>query len=389
MIRRIKLENFRSIQSLDLELRPLNVLIGRNGSGKSNFLSFFQILGDGVRESLNPAIINEVRGFGYLRHINSPISDSVVWEVEFSSDNDGNLFYQGEIGVSGAAGYTMKSEKLSRVYEKNSTASHKYLEVHNGIVRLLTDQNADKDDALLDNLDQELGIAQIRNQARYPALSEALNYIRSWEVFNGFGEQELKNIRSPQTLNVVQPLQLMPDGSNLVSLLWELANQPRYEVAYERLNEIMRSVFPEFKQFDLPIVAGAQASIAFRSATLKDSVPAFFMSDGQLRFLGLVVLLLLSDESDLILIDEPEIGMHPKMIDIFVELLKEASNSTQIIVSTHSPQLISAFKPQDLLIAENIDGNTRIDRPNLDKVNRWLDRYTMGELWTKTTMLEG
>lgn len=389
MIRHIKLENFRSIKSLDLDLRPLNVLIGRNGSGKSNFLSFFQIIGDGVNESLNPAIINEVRGFNFLRHVNSPIAESVSWEVEFESTHDGSLFYQGKIGSSGIAGYTIQSEILSRPPKHDYKTRYKYLEVRDGRITLLTNQDDHEEDASLDNLDQELAISQIRNQSRYPALAEVVKHMKSWEVFNGFGEQELKNVRSPQTLNVVKPLQLAPDGSNLVSVLWELANQSRYESISEHLNEIMRSVFPDFKQFDLPLVAGAQASIAFRSTELKDSVPAFFMSDGQLRFLGLVVLLLLADDSDLILIDEPEIGMHPKMIDIFAELLKEASQNTQIIVSTHSPQLINSIDPQDLLIVENNNGETQIDRPDLERLNRWLDRYSMGHLWTNTTLLEG
>lgn len=389
MINRIKLDNFRSISSLDLELRRLNVLIGRNGSGKSNFLSFFEIIGNGVRENLNQVITNEVRGFKYLKHLNASMNDVVSWEVAFASDHSGTLFYHGRLGGRGVAGYAVQSEILSRPPNEGHETRYKYLEVRDGRIMLLTNRDEEENTDAPEEFSQELAISQIRNQARYPAIAEATGHMRNWTVFNGFGEKELKNVRSPQTLNVVNPLRLTPDGSNLVSVLWELANQPKYEETYDRLNDTMRSVFNDFKQFDLPLVAGAQASIAFRSQDLNESVPAVFMSDGQLRFLGLVILLLLPDSPDLILIDEPEIGMHPKMIDVFAELLKEASERTQIIVSTHSPQLINSIDPQDLLIVERDSGNTHIHRPDMVKLERWLERYQTGYLWTNTTLLEG
>jgi predicted ATPase len=387
MIERIKLENFRSIRSLDLELGQLNVLIGRNGAGKSNFLSFFQILGNGVREGLNKTIINEVRGFEFLRHMKAAASESVFWEVTFESKHNERLFYQGKIGSRGIAGYTIQSEILSRPPRPPHDTRYKYLEVRDGRITLLTSQE-EEEEASLDNLDQELAISQIRNHARYPALAEAFGHLRTWSVFNGFGERELRNIRGPQTLNVINPLQLAPDGSNLVSVLWELSNQQKYEKTYNRLNEIVRSVFPDFKQFDLPLVAGAQASISFRSIELPESIPALFMSDGQLRFLGLVMLLLLPDSPDLILIDEPEIGMHPKMIDVFAEILQESAQHTQIIVSTHSPQLVDSLRPNDLLIVEREDGETHIRKPDVDRLQHWLERYSPGYLWTNTTLLE-
>lgn len=387
MIRQIKLENFRSIKSLELELGRLNVLIGRNASGKSNFLSFFKILGEGVQGNLNKTIINEVRGFEFLKHLDTDASESVFWEVEFESAHNDSLFYQGRIGASGIAGYTIQSEILARPPGEGYDSRYKFLEVREGRIRLLTNQDQEEE-ATLENLSQELAISQIRNQSRYPAIAEAVSHMRAWSVFNGFGEKELNNIRGAQTLNVVSPLQLATDGSNLVSVLWELSNQPRYEKTYNRLNNIMHAVFPDFKQFDLPLVAGAQASIAFRSSELNKSVPALYMSDGQLRFLGLIILLLLPDSPDLILIDEPEIGMHPKMIEVFAEVLKESSQNTQIIVSTHSPQLIDSIDPNDLLIVENISGETQIHRPlEMERINHWLERYSPSYLWTHTTLL--
>jgi predicted ATPase len=151
----------------------------------------------------------------------------------------------------------------------------------------------------------------------------------------------------------------------------------------------MRAVFPDFSKFDLPLVAGGQASIALRLKDLPKSIPALFMSDGQLRFLGLIMLLLLPNPPNLILIDEPEIGMHPKMIDIFAEVVHETAKRTQVIISTHSPQLIDSIAPEDLLVVEREDGATTINRVDLARLTRWLERYKPGYLWTHSTLIGG
>jgi predicted ATPase len=394
MIERIKLKNFRSIQDLDLELKPLNVLIGRNGSGKSNFLSFFHLLGEGAYKRLNKTIVNQLRGFEFLRYMNAQNEENITWEVVFSSNQKQRqsdiLHYEGAIAPLGVAGYTIQSELLSSISSQNQSEAFPYLEVHrNNVATIrLSPVTQDTESVQLEGFNQELALAQIRNSTRYPEINEIFQQLLDWTVFRGFGERQLREVRGPQTLNVVNPLQLDPDGSNLVSILYELANQPQYEEIYNRLNEIMQAVFEDFSKFDLPLVAGAQASLSFRSRNFKKSIPALFMSDGQLRFLGLIVLLLLPSPPKLLLIDEPEIGMHPKMITIFADVLKSAAERTQIIVSTHSPQLIDALSPDDLLVVDRENGATVINRPDQERLARWLERYSTGYLWTHTTLLE-
>ncbi len=391
MISRIALRNFRSIGKLDLTLHPLNVLIGRNGSGKSNFLSFFSLLGEGARGNLNRTIINSLRGYEFLRFLKADLSESIEWEIDFETASTvygGQLRYAARLGPRGGAGYALQSEIISRPPYSGYTDRYKFLEVRDGRLTILKTASEQVDDSF-DGLDQELAIAQIRNPVRYPAITEVNNALREWVVFNGFGEQELRQIRAPQILNVVDPLRLDPSGVNLVSVLYALTNQPEYEDTYARLTDIMRAVFPDFSKFDLPLVAGGQASIALRLKDLPKSIPALFMSDGQLRFLGLIMLLLLPNPPNLILIDEPEIGMHPKMIDIFAEVVHETAKRTQVIISTHSPQLIDSIAPEDLLVVEREDGATTINRVDLTRLTRWLERYKPGYLWTHSTLIGG
>ncbi|MFZ4828492.1 MAG: AAA family ATPase [Phototrophicaceae bacterium] len=388
MIQQLTLENFKSIQSIEFELGSLNVLIGRNGSGKSNFLNFFHLLGQAMRHGLNRTIYDDFQGFEYIRHLNVPPSDGLRWRLTFPQKQDEIYFYEVMIVGQGLGGYIIQSEVLSRSPYPTYDDPYKFIDVRNGKINLLKAADRSSEPAELDNLDHELAIAQIRNQTRYPALMTMYRELRAWKVFSGFGKRELQTIRGGQILNIVNPLELELDGSNLVSVLYAFANQPEYESVYERLNQIMQLVFPDFKQFDFPLSAGGQASIALRSKDVKKSIPAFLLSDGQLRFLGLLVLLLLPTPPNLILIDEPEIGMHPKMITILAELLQEAAQRTQVIISTHSPQLIDSLPTESLCVVEKQNGATTLTRPDPTRLARWLERYKAGYLWTHTTLIE-
>lgn len=387
MITRLQIENFRSIRAIDLPLNRLNVLIGRNGAGKSNLLKFFHMLGAAAQSDLNTTLMNQMYGFAMTRHLNAASTEGIGWTITFDSEESESLDYEVRLRLWGTAGYTIESEQLSRPPAPGHKKPYHFLKVRDGRIVMLTTNDDQDETRHAEGFDQEFAIAEIRNPARYGAIAEIRNQMRDWFVFTGFGKAELDMVRSAQVLNRVTPLRLNPDGSNIVSVLHELANQPRYEAVYERINNIFMEIFPEFKKFDLPLVAGAQSGISMRSQHLTVSVPSLLMSDGQLRFLGLILLLLLPDPPSLLLIDEPEIGMHPKMVTMLGELLKDAAQRTQIIVATHSPDLIDALGLDDLLIVEQEEGNTTFHRPDLERLANWKTRYSPGYLWTHTSLL--
>jgi predicted ATPase len=392
VIRNIKLSNFRSFRDLDLALGNLNVLIGRNGSGKSNFLSLFDLLGKAARGNLNGFIRQQVGTFDDLRHYHTVNNDIIFWEIEFSSEHHGALYYRAELGARAPAGYTVLLERLERSPNEGYENRYKFLEVYNGRVKILkTYARGDQEEqaATFENATQELILPQLLNETRYPAQVEAHRYLRDLHVFQGFGDSELETVRGAQLLDVVDPLRLNPDGSNLISVLNALMQDARYDDVLAQLYDVLRTVFPDFKQFDLPTAGGGRATLAYRSQDLRRSISAHLMSDGQLRFLGLLMLLMLPNPPGLIAIDEPEIGMHPKMIDVFAEILREAAERTQVIVATHSPQLLDRLPPESMLIVEREEGASTITRLNVDEVSPWLDDYAPGYLWTNTTLIEG
>ena len=377
MIENIKIKNFKSLVDIDLDLRNLNVLIGPNGAGKSNFLSFFQLLREGANEQLNMAI-NSMGGIGNVMFYGGDKKHPLIWSLEFSKlrDMQGPV-YQGQIFSQGQSSYKLEETlfDLNKPY-MSSTFGHISLVSLDGSI-------ANNDDDKIK--EQELVIAKIRDRFRYPELAELRDEMADWQIYHGFGEEALRNIRGPQLFTPVDPFRLNPMGRNLLSVIQQLANERRYEKINEQLIDAMKAVFPDFIKLYTPTSAGGMGSLFYGSKNYEESIPALSMSDGQLRFLGVMVALLMAyipNPPSLIAIDEPEIGMHPKMIAVFVELLQAASQKTQIIITTHSPQLIDRMKPDDVIVTEKEDGKTTLRRLDAESLKRWLKRYTLGELWT-------
>lgn len=385
MIKQISLKNFCSYQELDLELGQLNVIVGRNGSGKSNFLSFFEMVGMASDGELNRYIRNK-GGFSYARHLSSQADEGLSWGITLESEYNEELRYDVSLHPMGEAGYSIASEVLSRPAKEGYAERYKFLEARNGLVTLLNASQTEV--AQFNDTERELILPRLKDISRYKAQIEAHRQMKEWEVFQGFGDYEFNRIRQPQLLDVISPLRLANNGSNLISVLYTLTSEPRYDAVNDRLNDLMGSVFADFKKFDLRPVGGGNASLAYRSTHLPTSIPASLMSDGQLRFLGMLMTLLLPEPPNLILIDEPEIGMHPKMINVFAEVLKQTARHTQVIITTHSPQLLDNIPVDCVLVAERENGVSTITRPSTDDLDMWLEDYSLGYLWTQTTLLE-
>jgi predicted ATPase len=378
MIEQIALRNYKSILDAEIELGQLNVLIGRNGSGKSNFLSFFHLLNQGAHGHLSDTI-NTMGGISEVIHYKA---DTFEWELTFKElGGMSPVYYRGKIKRRGTFYYNILFEELEHLpYLSHSTRS-KFLTFADGRVRVLSAVQDEKDEERDDVSDQELFITQLRDRRRYPMLFELETVLKNWQHFRGFGSDALDTIRSSQNFRSVEPLKLEADGSNLISILQQLANQPQYQEVSDKLNQLFRVTFSDFAKFDIPIDASNKGSLNYRSHDFSAGIPAISMSDGQLRFLGLILLLLLPNSS-LIPLDEPEIGLHPQMLAILAEALEHASQHTQIIISTHSPQLIDALKPENIILVDREEGNTSFRRPDAEQLQRWLERYTLGRLWT-------
>lgn len=392
IIVQVQLNNYKSFRNLDFRLRSLNILIGRNGAGKSNFISFFRMLRDASEGHLADNI-RLAGGLNELRWRGSRPSDYVDWEITFQDlEHVTNrlIYYSGSLAAKGNS-FSIRQEEIARDPYPGYEDRYKYLGAYDGYPRILSAkpdaEENEIEDVKVSNgnrsgyTDQELIIAQLRDPLRYPLLDEIRRLMTDWSIFRGLGENALDNLYKAQPLDVTEPLRLDPQGRNLVSILHALDNDTRYADADENLKEILSAAFEDFSKLDIRTLALGMVGLYWR--TKKNwAFPAAQMSDGVLRFLGLATLLLLPDPPSLIAIDEPEIGLHPQMIPLLGGLLKRAAARTQIIVSTHSPLLLNEVEAEDVVTVEVENGITSLTRQDSDRLQIWLDRYTLGNLWT-------
>jgi predicted ATPase len=185
------------------------------------------------------------------------------------------------------------------------------------------------------------------------------------------------------------PQYLYADGGNVAAhLLLLREKQPE---CYQRVVGTIRLVFPFFRDFVLEPDSGGGSFVMLRWKAVGSSEYDFGphqISDGTLRFIALATLLLQPHDwlPRLITIDEPELGLHPYAIKILISLIQDATNFTQIIVATQSAALVDQVEPEDVIVADMVDGATRFERQSREKLKEWLDDYTLGQLWEKNVI---
>jgi predicted ATPase len=187
--------------------------------------------------------------------------------------------------------------------------------------------------------------------------------------------------RKPQVTDIGGDF-LTEDAKNLALVISDLQNRPGIG---ERLNEELRRFYPPAKKITVRILGGT-VQLQLHEEGLRDPIPATRMSDGTLRYLCLLSILLHPDPPPLVCIEEPEIGLHPDIIVRLAHLMEEASERMQLIVTTHSDALVAALSsvPEAVAICERDEnGSTTIRRLSREALGDWLERYTLGDLWMK------
>ncbi len=183
---------------------------------------------------------------------------------------------------------------------------------------------------------------------------------------------------------------LRQDASNLAAFLYLLKHH--FPIYYQRIVKTIQLIAPFFGDFDLHPQLDNAEQIELEWTEKNADIPfkAYHLSDGTLRFICLATLLLQPEEyiPDLILIDEPELGLHPYAIKVLASLLKTASKTKQIIISTQSIALLDEFEPEDVIVADRAEGWAHLQRLDTKALPDWLDKYSLGELWQKN-MLAG
>lgn len=387
LIHRLRLKDFLSYgrEGVEIELQPLNVLIGPNASGKSNLIEALGVLRAAPTDL--PAYFRERGGIGeYIRRGEgtSRLAEIEAWvdcpdclgarplrhRIEFADIGQRLEVKSEDIGGS-VFGISSSSREFQHVYEL--TRQHAGIagyDVVNDARKWipLERQDLKRDQSIL---------AQRRDPLAFPELTHLASQFEKIELYQEwtFGRRS----RARLATGADMPTDfLLPDASNLGLILHDLMQTS------ETRNTLLKhlKLFYDSAEF-IPTKILSGAVQLFIDEGASGLVPAMRLSDGTLRYLSLLAILCHPTPPPLVCIEEPELGLHPDVIPTVVNLLKEASQRTQIVVTTHSDTLVSALtdSPESVIVCETGIEGTSLRRLNQGELADWLEKYSLGDMW--------
>ena len=357
---KISIKGFKSIRNAELDIRPINVLIGANGAGKSNFLEAMVFL-QAIRAGNLQLYVGRAGGADRLLHFGTKTTDEIVFHTVFNEEVN-----QYKI--------TLMPTETNTLYPSLET-----------LFFWNKEQYAEPYDRSISSLDGEAGISNPNVN-----VLDMSYYVRrclgSWRTYHFHDTGFASPLKKTAELN--DNRYLLPDGSNLAAFLYLLREKNENE--YGLIRRTVQLAAPFFDDFALePQRLNADTiRLAWKHIGNGDHFDVSAFSDGTLRFIALATLLLQpADElPSVILLDEPELGMHPAAITLLASMIKSVSVDTQVILATQSPILLDHFDPEDVLVADRVEGATEFTPLDSKDLAVWLERYSLGELWEKNEL---
>jgi len=387
-ILKLDVEGYRSLRQVTWEPESLNVIIGPNGTGKSNLLRLLELLAtsaqgrlgryiqdmggmdplvwDGVAEAIRIAVRTSP-----VEDSRDPDRDSLTYELELQRIGKGSAY---RVGRELLANYCQMTEK-------KRPGPFKFLE-RQELRAVIFDENqkelvAPEETMLEEETLLSLSSGPFTQNRHIPAYQKQL---ASWAIYHDVHVDQDAPMRKPAVTRAEKVV--AADGQNLIHVLHTLYNTDRkFE---EDINTAMRAAFSnDFEKLVFPPDADQRIQLRLRWKSLKREVSAIDISDGTLRFLFLLTVLASPTPAPLIAIDEPETGLHPSMLPIIAEYAAEASTRVQVILTTHSPQLLDAFTEirPTTTVAKWENGETRLTQLSGDALDYWLNEYSLGTLY--------
>ena len=359
MIDQIYITNFKSIKELKLKLNSINILIGANGAGKSNFISLFKMLRSMQKGRLNTFVAEQ----GYMD----------------------NLMYFGQKEIDSIRGHITFMNSLNfpsnrYIYELRSDNEKK------AFIRV-EKSGYNKGTTNRPNWDYNTNV-QNNEKSHYLQTGSSFRdeYLRDY--FNEFYVYHFHDTSSDSPLKSTSKIDdnyfLKEDGGNLPSFLYLLKkNYPKH---LRRIEKVISSIAPFFDGFNLnpDRLNNEFIKLEWIEKGFERHQNASNLSDGTIRFIALTTLMLQPNPPKTIIIDEPELGLHPFAINKLAGLIKKVSAKSQVIISTQSVNLINNFEAENIITVDRANKQSIFKKQDSDKLSVWLKDYSMGDLWDKS-----
>ena len=345
------IKGYKSIKSCDISFGQINVLIGSNGAGKSNFISAFSLLRAILMKNLQVAVAK--KSVNALLYEGMKVTDEIEFEVYFGNNSygfslvptdDNRLIFRKEF-----FGYHGQWENESNVARGHSE-SYWNVGAHNQI-----------------------------DQYVIPILEQ-----QNWRVYHFHDTGRSARVKQEHSISNNKDLAF--DAGNLAAFLFRI--KKNYKKNYDEIVQTIRLIAPYFSDFILEPQEGNEELIVLKwqQKGCEDIFNASQLSDGTLRFICLATLFLQPHELQpaTIIVDEPELGLHPYAISIFAEMVKQLSVEKQVIISTQSVELLNEFDVEDIIVVDRGSGGSEFKRLNKESLEAWLEEdYALGDLWKK------
>ncbi|WP_328913292.1 MULTISPECIES: AAA family ATPase [unclassified Streptomyces] len=361
-VQRITVSGYKSIEKVELDLGRITVLVGPNGAGKSNLIEAVELLGRvadqdlrlevGLRGGAEAMLHDGAKGPAARMVLRVEAVDGGVrnaYEATLVPAAQGELIFESEVVEFHDS--ARSEEPWTEVIGQGHRESRLTAEAEKG---------------------RRTGVA-----ARH-----TLRILHGCRVYHF--QDTTANAPVKQAGYASDSVALRPDAGNLAAFLLRLREEHTAE--YRGIVRTVQSVAPFFRDFVLTEDTSGRVRLRWKQTDSDTVFPAEALSDGTLRFICLTTLLLQPEPPALLVLDEPELGLHPFAITVLAELLRSASSRSQVLAATQSVTLLDEFELGELVVAERADGSTRIRRPDPEELAVWLDDYSLGDLWLKNLL---
>ncbi|CCY89086.1 sMC domain protein [Mycoplasma sp. CAG:956] len=382
IIKRIKAENYKSYKHIDIELNKLNFIVGGNASGKSNFVNMLKFFNDIIYYGIDDALLLQ-GGIKYLFNSNCKKTEcvSLYYDVDLSTeennmthyfkDEDGSpylpnfLKYQIKIKPHEYGdGYKIVNEKINIKFKKNTkekaTKKEYVLQIEKDskgkIIDDFSSLEKKEDDFFCINYTEKI-MRREENLLKsfFNAFGIFFRYDSKIKIYNF----DVNLLKSPSS--IVARSELEENGANLVNIIQQLLKN---KTKKDKLKKIIKTLLPFVDDINVENNVNKSVFFKVKESYNKGEFPSYMLSDGTVNILAVIVALYFQDDNDIIVLEEPERNIHPKLLSSLVKILSDVSNKTQIFVTTHNPFIIKEANLNDvILVSRNDKGISKVSKP--------------------------